>query len=266
LSTAIITMNDNMKRLEARTVAAAEAALAARKVVTAIDVLQGIGWLPQARVDEWRQGRLAYLEGGVSTNLHKISAVMRMFRRWAQSRGLAPRETAYVSRTRDHHPLRFSKSGALAIERAYRTHWVSPELSEAQREQLVERQGRAPDLVVISPLSDWTCSTCGASGDFLLMDITGPLCRHCAKLDHLVYLAAGDAALSRRAKRASGLSAIVVRFSRSRKRYERQGILIEEAALKQAEAAADDAYRRADTATRSRCTSATSCSAEARSH
>jgi hypothetical protein len=232
-------MNDNMKRLEARTVAAAEAALAARNVVTAIDVLQGIGWLPQARVDEWRQGRLSYLEDGVSTNLHKISAVMRMFRRWAESRGLARRETAYVSRTRDRHQLRFSKSGELSIERAYRTHWVSPELSVAKQERLAERQGRAPDLVVISPLSDWTCSKCGGSGDFLLMEDTAPLCRYCAKLDHLVYLPAGDATLSRRAKQASGLSAIVVRFSRSRKRYERQGILIGESALRQAEAMVD---------------------------
>lgn len=140
-------MNDNMKRLEARTIAAAEAALAARKVVTAIDVLQGIGWLPQAHIDEWRQGRRAYLEGGVSSNLHKISAVMNMFRRWAQSRGLSPSETAYISRTRDHHPLCFSKSGALAIERAYRTHWVSPEISVAKQEQLAEQQHKAPDLV-----------------------------------------------------------------------------------------------------------------------
>lgn len=241
-------VNDNMKQLEARTVAAAEAALAARKVVTAIDVLQGIGWLPQARVDEWRQGRLAYLEGGVSTNLHRISVVMRMFRRWAQGRGLAPRETAYVSRTRDRHQLRFSKSGGLAIEQAYRTHWISPELSVAKQERLRERQSRAPDLVVISPLHDWTCSKCGGTGDFLLMDDTGPLCRRCAKLDHLVYLPAGDAALSRRAKQASGLSAIVMRFSRSRKRYERQGILIEESALKQAEGVDDD-QARAHTAT-----------------
>ena len=236
-------MNDNMKRLEARTVAAAEAALAARKFVTAIDLLQGIGWLPQARIDEWRQGRLAYLERGVSTNLHKISAVMRMFRRWAQSRGLAPRETAYVARTRDRHQLRFSKSGELAIERAYRTHWVSPELSAAKQERLAERQGRPPDLVVIWPLNEWTCSNCGGTGDFLLMDDTAALCRFCAKLDHLVYLPAGDAALSRRAKKASGLSAVVVRFSRSRKRYERQGILIEESALKQAETADDDRAR-----------------------
>src|SRR5439155_8465235 len=55
-------------------------------------------------------------------------------------------------------------------------------------------------------------------------------------LGHLVFLAAGNAALSRRAKRASGLAAVVVRFSRSRKGYERQGILVEEAALEDAEA------------------------------
>ena len=58
----------------------------------------------------------------------------------------------------------------------------------------------------------------------------------CADLDHLVYLPAGDAALTRRAKRASRLSAVVVRFSRSRQRYERQGILVEEEALEAAEA------------------------------
>jgi hypothetical protein len=42
--------------------------------------------------------------------------------------------------------------------------------------------------------------------------------------------------LSRRARKASRLAAVVVRFSRSRKRYERQGVLVEEAALQQAEA------------------------------
>lgn len=51
----------------------------------------------------------------------------------------------------------------------------------------------------------------------------------------MVFLAAGDAALTRRAKKASRLSALVVRWSRSRKRYERQGILVEEAALDEAE-------------------------------
>jgi len=95
-------------------------------------------------------------------------------------------------------------------------------------------QAKAPDLVVIEPLNQWTCAGCSGSGSLLLMENGEPLCTACADLDHLVFLPAGDAALSRRARKASRLAAVVVRFSRSRKRYERQGILVEEAALQQA--------------------------------
>ena len=70
----------------------------------------------------------------------------------------------------------------------------------------------------------------------LTMEDRGPLCLGCADLGHLVFLPSGDAALTRRARKASGLSAVVVRFSRARRRYERQGILVEEEALEQAEA------------------------------
>lgn len=105
----------------------------------------------------------------------------------------------------------------------------------ARAEEAAKRKGKAPDLVVVSPLKSWTCAECSGTGDFLTMDDAGPLCLSCADLDHLVYLPAGDAALTRRAKKASGLSAVVVRFSRARRRYERQGILVEEEALDQAE-------------------------------
>jgi hypothetical protein len=215
---------------------AAEVALAQRKFVTAIDVLVGVGWLEQRRVDEWRQGRVDYLERATIASLGKISTAMRCLRRWAQARGLKPSETAYVARTRDRRPLRFSKSGDPAIERAYRTHWVSPELSERKQARLAERQSRAPELLVISPIKDCTCSACGSEGGgWLMMEDSGPLCMSCADMDHLVFLPPGDAAVTRRAKTASPLSAVVVRFSRARKRYERQGILVDEAALEQAE-------------------------------
>ena len=69
----------------------------------------------------------------------------------------------------------------------------------------------------------------------LTMEKGQPLCLECADLDHLQYLPAGDACLTRRAKKFSSLSAVVVRFSRSRGRYERQGLLVEEAALRRAE-------------------------------
>jgi hypothetical protein len=122
------------------------------------------------------------------------------------------------------------------IEEAYRTHWVSPMLSERKRERLAEKANKPPDLVVIAPLKEFTCHACGGTGSFLIMEDPGPLCLTCADMDHLVLLPAGDATLTRRAKAASGLSAVVVRWSRSRKRYERQGVLVEEAALEQAEA------------------------------
>jgi ribosomal protein L14 len=105
----------------------------------------------------------------------------------------------------------------------------------AKAEEATKRGDKAQDLVVISPLKSWTCAECSGTGDLLTMDDAGPLCLSCADLDHLVYLPVGDAALTRRAKRASVLSAVVVRFSRSRRRYERQGVLVEEDALNRAE-------------------------------
>lgn len=228
-------MTTNKHRdLERRVVRAAEAALERQRFVSAIDVLVGLGWLPPAHLDLWRQARIDCLERTMSVNLSKLSTAMRYFRLWALRRGLTASETAYVARTRDRRRLRFSVSGDPGIERAYRTHWISPELSEKKRERLAERESRPPDLVVISPLNEWTCSACEGTGDLLLMEGPGPICMGCAGMDHLVFLPAGDAALTRRAREASRLSAIVVRFSRSRKRYERQGILVEEAALEHA--------------------------------
>ena len=89
--------------------------------------------------------------------------------------------------------------------------------------------------MVIQPVRDWSCAECGGSDDLLRMDDAGPLCLACADLDHLVFLPAGDTALTRRATKASTLSAVVVRWSRSRKRYERQGVLVNDHALAVAE-------------------------------
>ena len=50
-----------------------------------------------------------------------------------------------------------------------------------------------------------------------------------------MFLPAGDAALTRRSRKYSALSAVVLKWSRARKRYERQGLLVEEAALDRAE-------------------------------
>ncbi len=189
-------------KLEHRVVAAAEAALERQRFVSAIDVLVGVGWLTHGQVDQWRQGRVEYLERLTAANLHRVSRAMAIFRRWAPSRGLLPSETDYVARTRDRRRLRFSASGDPTIERAYRTHWVSPELSEAKRQRLADQQSRPPDLLVISPVSDWTCTVCSDTDDLLMMEEAGLVCMCCADLDRLILLPSGDAALTRRAKKA----------------------------------------------------------------
>lgn len=54
-------------------------------------------------------------------------------------------------------------------------------------------------------------------------------------LNRLMYLARGDAELTRRAHKVSELSAVVVQFSRSRTGYERQGLMVEADVLAAAE-------------------------------
>lgn len=222
--------------IEQRVARAGEDALREQGYVAPVDVLVRMGWLQPVHRDHWRQGRVPYLEQVVQAGLGKVSTAMRAMRHWAEAQGLQPSETVYVARTRDRRPLRFSASGDPSIERAYRTHWVSPVLSDAGRARVVQQASRPPDLVVIAPLREWTCAGCGGTGGLLLMEDDAPLCLVCADLDHLVPLPAGDATLTRRARKASSLSAVVVRFSRSRKRYERQGVLVEEQALQEAEA------------------------------
>ena len=222
----------NRSKLAERVARAAEASLAARGFVSPLDVLSGIGWVETSAAKRWQQGQVDCLEHVTQSNLPRITEAMKLFRAWAASKGLLPSETQYVARTPQRQRLRFSVSGDPTIERLYRTHWVSPALSEKKRERLAEKANRAPDLVVIQPSKDaWACHRCGGSGDLLIMENPGPACLRCTGLDDLEFLPAGDVLLTRRAKAKSARSAVVVRFSRSRGRYEQQGLLVEPQAL-----------------------------------
>lgn len=97
-----------------------------------------------------------------------------------------------------------------------------------------------PDaLKVFISHRDSVCDDCGEQlgpkAWIFLAGERGALCLACADLDHLVFLPSGDAALTRRAKHYSRLHAVVLKWSRTRKRYERQGLLVEEDALAKAE-------------------------------
>ena len=88
------------------------------------------------------------------------------------------------------------------------------------------------DLKVFITNQDSICDECGEKlghHAWITLSDNKAFCLSCADLNHLVFLPAGDAALTRRSAKYSTLSAIVLQWSRARKRYERQGLLVEEA-------------------------------------
>jgi len=140
--------SDRQQGLEERVVRAAETALARQQYVSAIDVFCGMGLLTPTHVDSWRKGRIDFLERVIQGNLSKISSSMATFRRWAQEKGLKLSETGYARRTRSGTiPLQFSKSGDPAIEKSYRTHYISPALSERKQQRLQECQRSSENVV-----------------------------------------------------------------------------------------------------------------------
>ncbi|CAN5383054.1 hypothetical protein BH10PSE6_BH10PSE6_10480 [soil metagenome] len=220
--------------LAERVARAAEASLAAQGYASPIDILLGIGWLYHGAVKEWQQGRIDCLVGVIQVKPSRLPQALTLLRSWATEKGLIASETEYVARTPQRQTLRFSQSGDAALERSYRIHWISNELPEKKRERLVEKANRPPDLVAILPVNrEWKCHRCGGTGDILIMEKPGPACLHCGGLGDLEFLPAGDALLTRRVKTKSARSAVVVRFSKRRGRYERQGLLVEPEALQQ---------------------------------
>jgi hypothetical protein len=103
------------------------------------------------------------------------------------------------------------------------------------------RRGKADqfDLKVFISHRDSECDECrerlGPHAWITLAGERGALCLSCADLDHLAFLPSGDPALTRRARKHSALAAVVLKWSRARKRYERQGLLVQEEALRRAE-------------------------------
>jgi hypothetical protein len=234
----------NRRPLNERVIEAAEAALAAHNYASPFGVLLGLGWLDPNSARRWQQGQVECLEDVMQVSAVRLAEAMALLQSWAVEKGLSATDALYVARTPQRPALRFARSGDAEMVRRFRTHWISGEISEKQRERLKEKATHPPELVVIVPLNqEWKCHRCGGSGDLLIMDTPGPACLTCAGLDDLEFLGSGDALLTRRAKAKSARHAVVVRFSRTRKRYERQGILVEPQALREAQAQIDKERR-----------------------
>ena len=87
-----------------------------------VDVLMDIGVLEKKKYDDWRAGRVPFLEAVCTANLHKLSEMMKKIRSFAVKNGWKPSVSSYKHKGK---PLRFSKTGNPKIEEAYATHYVT---------------------------------------------------------------------------------------------------------------------------------------------
>ncbi len=86
-----------------------------------------MGHLSKKQHDDWRMGRVAYLEQIIALNLNKITAICRAIHASAARGKLKPSWTAYVKWGKGARtPLRFTKSGDPKLERLWATHYLMP--------------------------------------------------------------------------------------------------------------------------------------------
>ncbi len=94
-----------------------------------VDVLMELGILTRREYEDWRFGRVDYLERVCHANLNKLSTVMRQIRVYGMKKGLRPSVCTYRRWGKGKSvPLRFSKSGDVGIERWYATHFVEEKM------------------------------------------------------------------------------------------------------------------------------------------
>jgi hypothetical protein len=106
---------------------AVELILEKDKVVRPIDVLVGMQLLSGDDLEQWRRGRIPYLEKVIGCNLTRLSRLLRILRFHVHDLNLVPSTTAYMRHgSGPKQQLRFTKTGDVRLERAYATHFIWP--------------------------------------------------------------------------------------------------------------------------------------------
>jgi hypothetical protein len=108
-----------------RVTRATDAILAKTDVVAPVEVFIHMDLLRREDLERWRFGRVTYLEQVIRCNLAKASRILRILRMHAHDLHLRPSQTAYVRLGKGTRiPLRFSKTGEPALEKAYSLHFI----------------------------------------------------------------------------------------------------------------------------------------------
>jgi hypothetical protein len=101
--------------------------LARHPVVAPVEVMVEMGVLERKQLEDWRLGRIPYLERAIKGSLPRLSRLLRVLRFHAHDLNLVPSVTMYPRWGKGpKQRLRFTKTGDKKLEEAYSRHFVSP--------------------------------------------------------------------------------------------------------------------------------------------
>lgn len=94
-------------------------------LVCAVDILQRLDYISKKDYEDWRFGRIDYLEGVCNANLSKLTLINKTIKKTAIDLKLDESWTGYNQYGKGKNSkLRFSKSGNENIEKVYATHYI----------------------------------------------------------------------------------------------------------------------------------------------
>ncbi len=97
-------------------------------IVCAVDILKQLNYVSNKDYDNWRFGRVEYLEKVCNTNLSKLTLINKLIGKYSTELGLKSSWTGYNQYGKGvKRRLRFSKSGTPTIEDRYATHYIDTE-------------------------------------------------------------------------------------------------------------------------------------------
>ena len=118
--------------------------LSEKRFVAPVEVFVHLKLLSRADLEDWRFGRVPYLEKVIHCNLSNARRILRLLRFHAHDLNLKPSHTAYVKWGK-RSPLRFSKTDDPKLEEAYSRHFISPVLTKKVGEGVLIRSNTTGD-------------------------------------------------------------------------------------------------------------------------
>jgi len=119
------------EQLKEKTIIAFNRLIDGKGYVASIDVFIELGILSTNDYENWRRGKVRYLEQVVKINLRKINLTINEIKLIAEDKKLKPSKTIYSQWGKKKGiKLQFSKNDAKYLEDLYSTHYIGSRIKQ----------------------------------------------------------------------------------------------------------------------------------------